>query len=65
MRESDITHENGRFWVYRDLKTNRYVVFVSGATHSTSDSAYPLTSDGLSLAVKRCDYLADVRPIES
>lgn len=64
MRESDIVHENGRFWVCRDLKTNRYTVFRSGTTHSVSDSAYPLTPEGLTLAAARCDYLAG-RPIES
>lgn len=55
-RESDIMHENGDFWVCRDR--NSYTVYKCGVTHSTSDSAYEKTPDGLSIAVARCDYLA-------
>jgi hypothetical protein len=40
------------------VKRAAYTVYVSGATHSTSDSSYPLTADGLSLAKARADYLA-------
>lgn len=40
------------------MKRAAYTVYVSGATHSTSDSSYPLTADGLSLAKARADYLA-------
>lgn len=58
MRESDIVHENGRYWVLRDVKHAAYTVYVSGATHSTSDSSYALNEDGLSLAKARADYLA-------
>lgn len=57
-READIVHENGRVWVYRDRKHQRYTVFVAGLTHSVSDSAYRMTPDGLSIAVARCDYLS-------
>jgi hypothetical protein len=56
MRESDIMHENGNYWVARGAKC--YTVFKVGATHSTSDSAYEKTADGLSIAIARCDYLA-------
>ena len=58
MTERDIMHENGAFWVLRDKARSAYVVFRTGATHSTSDSAYDMTPDGLSLAKCRCDYLA-------
>lgn len=56
MRESDIVHENGMFWVARDRKA--YVVFRNGFIYSASDSAYEKTPDGLSIAIARCDYLA-------
>lgn len=56
MREQDIIHENGDYWVLKDKTA--YVVFQTGITHSTSDSAYPLTADGLSIAIARCNYLA-------
>jgi hypothetical protein len=54
--EKDIVHENGTFWVLREAK--RYLVMKNGATHSVSDSAYPRTVSGLSVAIARCDYLA-------
>lgn len=57
-RESDIAYENGPAWVLRDTKGKCYTVFLAGVTHSTSDSAYPLDADGLSIAVARCNYLA-------
>jgi hypothetical protein len=58
MTETDIMHENGSFWVGRDKPGKAYVVYRTGSTHSTSDSAYPLTADGLSIAKARCDHLA-------
>jgi len=60
MKESDIMHESAcsKFWVGRDRKAAAYVVFRVAGTHSTDDSAYALTSDGLSIARARCDYLA-------
>ena len=60
MKESDIMHESacGKFWVGRDRAAAAYVVFRVGFTHSTADSAYAITSDGLSIARARCDYLA-------
>jgi hypothetical protein len=54
MRESDIKHENGQYWVGHDRKNAAYVVYKKGLTHSISDSAYR----ELELAVCRCDYLA-------
>lgn len=56
MTEADIMHENGAFWVGRER--GAYVVYRVGVTHSTSDSAYEKTLDGLSIAIARCDYLA-------
>ena len=63
MRESDIVHESvcGRFWVGRDRHNSAYVVFETGATYSESDSAYEMDSDGLSIAIARCDYLSKTR----
>ena len=52
IREKDIMHENGKFWVLR--RDGVFYVMVSGVTFSQSDSAY----DDLSLAISRCDYLA-------
>ena len=56
MRECDIMHEAGPYWVARGPKA--YVVYRTGPVASTSDSAYAKTPDGLSIAVARCDYLA-------
>ena len=52
MRERDIEHENGNYWVTRQRGV--YTVFVTGPTHSVSDSSYL----DLSVAIARCDYLA-------
>lgn len=57
-KEKDIIHEAGKYWVCRDTRQNVHIVFKNGVTHATSDSCYPLTSDGLSLAIARCNYLA-------
>lgn len=54
-KEKDIKHEAGRAWVLDTGKA--YAVMVARVTHSTSDSAYERTPDGLSIAVARCDYL--------
>lgn len=59
-KEADIAYENGRAWVFRDTKGKCYTVFTVGVTHSTSDSAYPLDDDGLSIAKARADYLAKI-----
>jgi len=60
MRESDIMHETtcGQYWVGRDKGRGAYIVYRVGATHSTSDSGYAMTPDGLSIAICRADYLA-------
>ncbi|KGC71040.1 bbp45 domain protein [Burkholderia pseudomallei] len=58
-REDDIVHENGKAWVLRDRPQKVYAVCVSGTTHSTVDSAYELNPDGLSIAIARCDYVAN------
>src|SRR5665213_3059251 len=55
MRESDIVHECKDFWVSADRQA--YVVWRIGVTHSISDSAYPKTEDGLTIAKARCNYL--------
>lgn len=52
IKEKDIKHENGRFWVLH--KSRVFYVMRSKDTHSVSDSAYAT----LDLAVARCDYLA-------
>lgn len=52
MRERDIVYEKGRAWVLQ--RRGVFVVFVSGVTHSTSDSTYA----DKSLAIARADYLA-------
>jgi hypothetical protein len=58
-RESDIAHENGAFWVLKDRAKKCYTVFRPNSPHaSESDSSYPLTENGLSLAIARADYLA-------
>ena len=58
MKESDIVYESWGAWVFRDEKKAQYTVFNAGITHSTSDSAYPIDPDGLSIACARADYLA-------
>lgn len=55
----DIMYENGKYWVCRDKKQKMYIVFKTTITHSVSDSAYSLDENGLSLAIARCNYLAD------
>ncbi len=58
-QEKDIAYEaqNGKAWVLCDTKHKRYTVFRIGITHSTSDSAYTLDADGLSIAIARANYL--------
>ena len=56
MKEADILHENGSFWVAQDR--NAYTVCKNVGTHSVADSSYEKTDDGLSIAKARCDYLA-------
>lgn len=63
-KEKDIKHEAGWFWVLDTGKA--YAVMVNGITHAKSESAYAHDADGLSLAIARCNYLAqrhkDKRP---
>jgi hypothetical protein len=58
MRESDIVHQIGKYWVGRDKSHRAYVVYKIGPSYSTSDSAYNLNDDGLSIAIARANYLA-------
>jgi hypothetical protein len=57
MRESDILHEAGKYWVLKDKHQGRvtFTVMKNGITHSESvdDVTYP----DLSIAIARCDYL--------
>lgn len=56
VKEKDVMHENGNYWV---LNTgNSYAVMVNKVTHSVSNSHYSHDSDGLSIAIAYCDYLA-------
>jgi len=55
--EAQIVYVNGDYWVCD--QRDSYVVYKCGITHSTSDSAYHHTPDGLSIAKARCDYLAN------
>lgn len=55
MKEKDIMYENGLYWVGRTHDS--YTVFKIGSTHSTSDSSYALSDDGLSIAIVRCNFL--------
>lgn len=58
IKEKDIILETeSGWWVWRDTKGNCYTVFMPKGTHSESDSSYPLTDDGLSLALVRCKYM--------
>lgn len=57
--EKQIKHESGEYWV---LDTGAsYIVFHAGVTHSTSESAYARTPDGLSIAKARADYLSKTK----
>jgi hypothetical protein len=55
IKESQILLDLGSHWVC-DNRTD-YTVYITGITHSTSDSSYPKTEDGLSIAIARCKYL--------
>lgn len=56
MRETDILHETGPYWVGRTPES--YTVYRNGVTHATPESSYAPTPDGLSIAIARADYLA-------
>ncbi len=53
LKENQIKHENGKYWVL-EVKKGVYQVMIASLTHSTCDSTY----NDLSLAISRCDYLA-------
>jgi len=55
MSESKIVHENPTAWVCS--QRNSYTVYRIGLTHSTPDSSYAKTPDGLSIAKARAEYL--------
>lgn len=57
MTETVIVYERGSYWVCRDRRAKQYTVYRQGVTHSRSDSSYPLTGAGLSIAIARCNYL--------
>lgn len=71
MKEEDIVFERGRFWVLRERSKGgvQYVVCQNLGCYSVSDSAYPGTEDGKSLAIARARYLsrrpADLTPHEA
>lgn len=54
MKESDILHEVGDFWVCKVDKT--YSVYKNGITHASPVASFPLGDSGLSLAKAYCDY---------
>jgi len=57
--ESQIVHEavGNKFWVLRT--GSGYCVMENAITHSKGDGIeYPLSDDGLSIAIKYCDYRA-------
>ena len=56
MKEKDIKHESGNFWVGKI--DNTFTVFKSGLTHSVSIQSFVQDSDGLSCAIAYCDYLS-------
>ena len=56
-KESDIVYDNDKAWVFKDTNKRCYTVYLTGITHSTSDSSYALNEDGLSLAIARAEYL--------
>jgi hypothetical protein len=59
VKESDLLYERAGHYVVRE--GNKYVVYRHQGTHAKTDSAYPATSDGMSLAQYRVDYLAGVK----
>jgi hypothetical protein len=60
MTEANIMYDGGSHWVCRNKCD--YTVYKVGLTHSVADSSYALTSDGLSIAIARCKYLARKTP---
>lgn len=56
LRESQIVHEVGDFWVFDSRHS--YDVMRNVGTHSECDSSYSHSSDGKELAIYRANYLA-------
>lgn len=57
--ESDIMHDDNAFaWVLRDKPGKCYAVMRYNFTHSVTDCAFPLTDDGLGLAIARAKYIS-------
>ena len=54
VKEKQIVHENGDFWVLQE-KAKVFTVMKAGITHSTSIQSF----DDLSLATAYCDYKAN------
>lgn len=61
MKESDIKHEAGRFWVCDD-RSAYTVCKPYGTVASIGESSYAHTPNGLSPAIARCNYLANRKP---
>ena len=64
IRESDIMHENGAFWVLREKFKGRpiYKVLSVGITHSTVCDTIDLGAAGLERAIAKCDARAAKYP---
>ncbi len=56
IRESDIMHEAGAYWVLRTR--GAYEVRKSVGTHSVDVAAFARTEDGLSCAIAYANYKA-------
>jgi len=63
LTEKSIVYSSGRYWVCK--ADNQYTVYINVATHSTADSSYVNTEDGLSIAIARCNYIAKKQKGES
>ncbi len=62
-RESDIMHENGRFWVLRvPGKVGQYEVLRNDATHAVHRATYHISRNpkrALAAAINDCDRRAN------
>lgn len=64
MKESDLVHENGDFWVCKTQKNwfgspeKTYSIYRNQLTHSVPVASFEQNEDGLSLAIAYCDYRA-------
>lgn len=57
--ESDIAHENGKFWVLKLPKDKGFQVYESGITHSTLRDTIGFPGEkGLDKAIEKCDKRA-------